>query len=359
MTVGVLGGGQLGMMLGEAAKRLGMRCVFLDPNAQSPAAREGELLCAAYDDREALGKLASMCDVITYEFENVPVASAQSLAETKPVYPSPDILAAAQDRLAEKNLLASIGIDVAPYMSVESEANLKRALRELGAPAVLKTRRMGYDGKGQCVINSDAELSRAWNELGAMGALILEGYVPFDRELSVIAARGRDGSIVAYPLTENKHEGGILRVSRAPAIATPAMLERAQRYVTSLLAHASYVGTVTIELFESGGELLANEIAPRVHNSGHWTIEGASVSQFENHLRAITGMPLGHTEPKGWSAMINVIGDPTLLNTTRSSGNVFVHDYGKEPREGRKLGHITVNAETQEEREEIVGKIMG
>ena len=342
MKVGIVGGGQLGMMLGEAAGTLDITCRFFDPSAESPAKSVGELICAPYEDTAALERFAQGLDVITYEFENVPLNVAESLAQTGHVYPPPAALKRTQDRLMEKELLSSLGVPVAPFIAVSSDGELKRALAAVGTPAVLKTRRMGYDGKGQAVIGADAEREAGWAAMRGQPA-ILEGYVPFDRELSIIAVRSRDGQIACYPLVENQHRDGILRLSRAPAPEiTEALQGQAETYVTALLTHLEYVGVITIELFQVGDELLGNEIAPRVHNSGHWTIEGAQTSQFSNHLRAICGLPLGSTKAQGLSAMVNLIGTMPDLSALRGQAGIFIHDYGKEPRAGRKLGHITV-----------------
>jgi 5-(carboxyamino)imidazole ribonucleotide synthase len=345
VTVGILGGGQLGWMLGRAGDPLGIRCRFLDPSAEAPAARAGELVVGAYDDPAALDRFAAGLALATYEFENVPVAAAARLAERVPVLPPPRALEVAQDRAAEKTFFESAGIPVAPWRPVATRAELGRALDALGCPAVLKTRRLGYDGKGQHVLRAPADADEAWRRLGGVPA-ILEGFVRFDRELSVLAVRGRDGATACYPLVENQHADGILRRSLAPAPgAAPALQAQAEAYARRVLAMLDYVGVLAIELFEAGGRLLANEMAPRVHNSGHWTIEGAETSQFENHLRAVAALPLGSTAPRGVSAMINLIGavpDPAAVLDVPGA---HLHLYGKAPRPGRKLGHVTVRAD--------------
>ena len=291
MRIGVLGGGQLGRMLALEGIPLGNRFTFLESSPDPPAAAVGTVIPAPYDDPAALDRLADAVDVVTYEFENVPAASAHYLAERVPVFPPPGALDATQDRLAEKRLFEELGIPVAPYRALDAPAELGDALDAVGLPAVIKTRRFGYDGKGQAVVRTSEEAERAVAALGP--ALIAEGYVPFDRELSVIGVRAADGSRVCYPLTENHHCGGILRTSWAPAPGVDGSLaERAERYTALLMDRLDYVGALAIELFESGGRLVANEIAPRVHNSGHWTLDGTQASQFENHVRAVTGLGL-------------------------------------------------------------------
>lgn len=344
MKIGVLGGGQLGRMLALAGYPLGCGFRFLDPAPEAPAGAVGELVVGAYDDPEALARFAAGLDVVTYEFENVPAAAADYLRERLPVRPAPGALEVAQDRLREKACFTGLGIGTAPYRSVDTRADLDAAIAAIGLPAVLKTRRFGYDGKGQFVLRAPADADAAWRALGG-ASLILEGFVPFERELSILAVRGVDGEIVCYPLVENHHEGGILRLSRAPAPGvTPARRREAEVIAKRVLEALDYVGVLAIELFEHEGRLLANELAPRVHNSGHWTIEGAETSQFENHVRAIAGLPLGATAPVGHSAMINLIGDlPDPRAVLRAPG-AHLHLYGKAPRPGRKLGHVTVRA---------------
>ncbi|HWC05223.1 MAG TPA: 5-(carboxyamino)imidazole ribonucleotide synthase [Methylomirabilota bacterium] len=349
MKVGILGGGQLGWMLARAGDPLGIRCRFLDPSPEAPAGRSGELVRAAYDDAEALDRFADRLAVVTYEFENVPVGTARRLAERLPVLPPPRALEVAQDRLAEKQFFESVGIPVAPWRSVASLADLDQGVAELGFPVVLKTRRLGYDGKGQHVIRVAADVGRAWGRLGG-APLVLEGFVRFARELSILAVRGRDGSTACYPLVENRHAGGILRWSLAPAPGVPRDLQdRGEDYARRVLDALGYVGVVAIELFQAGDGLLANEMAPRVHNSGHWTIEGAETSQFENHLRAVAGLPLGPTAPRGTSAMLNLIGALPDATAILAIPGAHLHLYGKDPRPGRKLGHVTVRADHPEE----------
>ena len=349
MRLGVLGGGQLGWMLGLAGDPVGIRCRFLDPSPEAPAGRVGELVVGAYEDPVALDRLADGVALVTYEFENVPVASAAHLADRVPVWPPPRALEVSQDRVTEKQFLESAGVPVAPWRSVGSRAELVRAVAELGCPAVLKTRRLGYDGKGQHVIAAPADAERAWARLGG-APLILEGFVRFERELSILAVRAQDGATACYPLVENYHAGGILRRSLAPAAAVSSTLQaEAEGHARRVLETLGYVGVLAIELFQAGDRLLANEMAPRVHNSGHWTIEGAETSQFENHLRAVTGLPLGGTSPRGVSAMLNLIGALPDTAAILAIPGAHLHLYGKAPRPGRKLGHVTVRAETAAE----------
>ncbi len=307
--IGVLGGGQLGRMLGLAGLPLGRRFLFLDPSPDAPAGDVGEHLVADYDDPAALDELASRADVVTYEFENVPAATVDVLAERVPVFPPAGVLRATQDRLVEKRSLVAVGIPVAPFREATTAAEVRDAAAELGRSVIVKTRRGGYDGKGQAVISDGSDVDAAVAGLGGR-ELIVEGRVDFDRELSLIAVRGRDGTFAAYPLVENHHAGGILRFSLAPAPAVdPSLQETAEGFARRFMGAHEYVGVMTLELFQVGDELIVNEVAPRVHNSGHWTIEGAEVSQFENHLRACLGLPLGATTPVGWSVMANVLGD--------------------------------------------------
>jgi len=344
VNIGVLGGGQLGRMLALAGYPLGHAFVFLDP-APEALLGIGEHLVAPPDDARALAELASRVDLVTYEFENVPVASARTLAARVPVYPSPEALEVSQDRFVEKTLFTRLGIPTAPFVAVDSREALDRALAEVGMPAVLKTRRLGYDGKGQAVLRSAGDVEGAWAALGGVPC-ILEGFVRFARELSILAVRGRHCVTVYYPLVENRHEGGILRRSLAPAPdLSPALAADAERFALTLLEHLRYVGVLCLELFEVDGRLLTNEMAPRVHNSGHWTIEGAETSQFENHVRAVTGAPLGSPAPIGVAAMLNLIGgwpDPSAILAVPGT---HLHLYGKAPRPGRKTGHVTVRCD--------------
>ncbi len=340
MRVGILGGGQLGRMLALAGLPLGVRCWVLDPSPEAPAREVATHICADYRDPSALEQLAQSVDVITYEFENVPVESAQALAERRSVYPPPRALLVSQDRLNEKTFFQSLGIPTPRFARVDTFEDLCNAAEQIGLPAVLKTRRFGYDGKGQYLIRDRNDIERAWAALGS-APLILEEYIAFERELSIIAVRGRDGTCAFYPLVENYHREGILRRSLAPAPRLDEDLQAlAESYGKKILEALNYVGTLALELFHRG-EILANEIAPRVHNSGHWTIEGAVTSQFENHIRAILGFPLGTTKARGQCAMFNIIGEiPDCQAILRIPG-AHLHLYGKAPRPGRKLGHVT------------------
>lgn len=343
--VGVLGGGQLGRMLALAGHPLGLRFRFLDPAPDCPAARLGEHVSALYEGPAALDTFAAGVDVITYEFENVPVASVAALARRTTVHPGPRALEVAQDRWVEKSFLVDLGLQTAPFAAVSSEEELVAAAQAVGCPAVLKSRRHGYDGRGQSVVQQSSELAQAWREIGAVPA-ILEGFVEFERELSIVAVRSADGSVRAYPLVENHHAGGILRTSIAPAPhLDPALQTRAEEMAARVLLALDYVGVLTLELFAMpDGALLVNEIAPRVHNSGHWTIEGAVTSQFENHLRAICGRPLGGTAALGYAAMVNLIGALPDCDAILRLPDTHLHLYDKDPRPGRKLGHVTVRA---------------
>jgi 5-(carboxyamino)imidazole ribonucleotide synthase len=357
VTLGVLGGGQLGWMLGRAADPLGLRCRFLDPSPEAPARRIGELVIGGYDDPSALDRFAEGLALVTYEFENVPVAAARRLAPRVPVLPPARALEVAQDRLAEKAFFASIGVPVAAWRVVDDRAGLGRALAELGCPAVLKTRRLGYDGKGQAVLAAPSDADAAWARLGGV-PLLLEAFVPFDRELSILGVRGRGGETAFYPLVENRHAAGILRRSAAPAPgATPALQAVAEAHARRVLDSLGYVGVLAIELFQVGDRLLANEMAPRVHNSGHWTIEGAETSQFENHLRAVAGLPLGSPAARGVSVMLNLIGRVPSPDAVLAVPGAHLHLYGKPPRPGRKLGHVTLRAEDPATLERLAARL--
>jgi 5-(carboxyamino)imidazole ribonucleotide synthase len=342
--VGIVGGGQLGMMFAEAGTRIGIGCLTLDPVPDSPASRVAPTIVAAYDDESALAELAAASDVVTYEFENVPVASARFLAERVDVFPPPASLEVAQDRLVEKILFEEVGLSVAPYAPVSSKEDLAEAMDVVGFPSILKTRRLGYDGKGQYRLEGPDDVQDACRRLGEAPS-ILEAVVPFIRELSIIGARGRDGQRVFYPLIENVHRDGILRTSTAPAADVSAELQlAAEAHALAVMERLGHVGVLAIELFETGEGLLGNEMAPRVHNSGHWTIEGTATSQFENHLRAICGLELGPTTLSAYSAMVNLIGSEPAEGVLPADPAVHVHRYGKHARPGRKLGHVTVVA---------------
>jgi len=342
VQVTVLGGGQLGLMLGLAGIPLGVSFRFLDPSPEAPARMVGDVVVGGLDDVAAAAKAADGSEVVTYEWEGVPAATAVALATELPVRPSAGALEVSQDRLVEKTTLQGLGIATAPFRAVDDRPSLDAAIAALGLPAVLKTRRGGYDGKGQAVLRAAADADAAWAELGGV-PLILEGFVDFERELSIVAVRGLDGSVACWPVVENSHELGILRVTRAPAGgADDALQSRAEQCIRPLLDELEYVGVACVELFDVGGALLANEIAPRVHNSGHWTIEGAHTSQFENHVRAVLGWPLGSTAARGVSAMVNCIGGMPERAAVLAVPDTHVHDYGKRPRRGRKVGHVTV-----------------
>ena len=347
-TVGILGGGQLARMMALSAAPLGLRFLVLDTAPDACAGQFAPMVVGDYTDEAALAEFASKIDVATFDFENVPAESAQWLAARVPVFPSPRALAVAQDRLAEKTLFRELGIPVPDFADIDSRAALDQAVATLGTPCILKTRRLGYDGKGQFRIKSLADIDAAWDALGGQAGtvgLILEGFVAFERELSVVAVRGQDGEFRAWPLTENWHVDGVLSASLAPAAVDAAMQATALAHARALAEALDYVGVFALELFCRDGELLANELAPRVHNSGHWTIEGSETSQFQNHLRAVLGLPLGDTRMLGVACMLNWIGAmPDAGPVLREPGGHW-HDYGKQPRAGRKVGHATLRAQ--------------
>jgi 5-(carboxyamino)imidazole ribonucleotide synthase len=340
MTVGVLGAGQLGRMMALAGYPLGMDFLFLDQSAGTPAHQVAPSLIGSFTDPALLEEMAGRCQVVTFDWENVPAAALDRLEARTRLAPPRAALATAQDRLLEKSLFAALRIPTNRTQAVDSLADLERAVASIGLPGVLKTRRLGYDGKGQFVLRKPGDIELAWQALGA-APLLYEQMVPFDYEVSAIGVRGLDGRFAMYPLNRNLHRDGILRLTRAPWKSPP--LERAARTaLRKVMEHFSYVGVLAIEFFVQRGRLLANEMAPRVHNSGHWTIEGAVTSQFENHLRAINGLPLGNTAARGHSAMVNLIStmpDPAGL---LAEPGVYLHHYGKQPRPGRKLGHVTI-----------------
>jgi 5-(carboxyamino)imidazole ribonucleotide synthase len=349
VTIGILGGGQLGYMLALAGYPLDFHFRFLDPSPQAPVGRIASRVTADYTDYEALDKFAHGLALVTYEFENVPVQAARHLAKHVPVFPPPQALEAAQDRLNEKTLFQKLGIPTTEFVAIGSAAELDAAVRKLGLPCVLKTRRLGYDGKGQWVLRSDGDVARLKKDFPS-APLILEKFVRFTRELSILAVRGRLGETAFYSLVENHHRGGILRLSLAPAPRLSESLQREAENAARLLLEAlNYVGVLAVELFECDGRLLANEIAPRVHNSGHWTIEGAVASQFENHLRAVAGLPLGETRMLGHCAMLNLIGEVPEPGELLAVADAHLHLYGKALRPGRKVGHVTVRAESTAE----------
>ena len=348
-TVGILGGGQLARMLALSGAPLGLRFRVLDTVADACAGQFAPLIVGDYRDGAALAEFASQVDVATFDFENVPAESAQWLSERVPVFPNPRALSIAQDRLAEKNLFRELGIPVPAFADVPDRVALDAAIASIGMPCILKTRRLGYDGKGQFRIRSSADVDAAWDALGAQAAtvgLILEAFVPFERELSVVAVRGRDGEFRTWPLTENWHVDGVLSASLAPARVDDALAQSAVAHARALAESLDYVGVFALELFCRDGVLLANELAPRVHNSGHWTIEGSETSQFQNHLRAVLGLPLGDTRMLGRACMLNWVGAmPDAHAVLREPGGHW-HDYGKESRAGRKVGHATLRADS-------------
>lgn len=348
MRVGILGAGQLGRMIALAGIPLGMRFSFLSDVASPGAEQVGDVTVGDYHDRATLERFAESVDVVTYEFENVPAETAEILAAKRPLWPPPAALATAQDRANEKSACTALGIPVAPHMLADSRESLDDAARTIGTPGILKTRRMGYDGKGQARIDTPADAEGAWRALGGV-PLIYEGFIPFHRELSVIAVRSVRGECRVYPVTENHHRDGILRRSIAPAFAlSEDRRETAAKYAEQLMDSLGYVGTFAVEMFDTADGLIVNEMAPRVHNSGHWTIEGAETSQFENHVRAICGLPLGDCAPRGYSAMLNIIGTHPNVDRVLSVPDTHLHLYAKSERPGRKLGHITVRSRTPE-----------
>lgn len=351
-TVGILGGGQLARMLALSGAPLGLRFLVMDAASDACASQFAPMVVGDYTDQAALAEFASKIDVATFDFENVPAESGQWLAERVPVFPSPRALAVAQDRLAEKTLFRELGIPVPEFADVATRAGLDAAIAAIGTPCILKTRRLGYDGKGQFRIKTPADADAAWAALGAQAAtvgLILEGFVRFERELSVVAVRGRDGEFRAWPLTENWHVDGVLSASLAPAQTDEALAATAHGYARKLAEALDYVGVFALELFCRDGQLLANELAPRVHNSGHWTIEGSETSQFQNHLRAVLGLPLGDTRMLGQACMLNWIGEMPDATAVLNEAGGHWHDYGKSPRDGRKVGHATLRADDPRE----------
>lgn len=350
LRVGVLGGGQLGRMLGLAGIPLGFRFLFLDPAADACAAAAGELLQAAFDDETAALTLARQVDVATFDFENVPASSARAVESVCPLYPGSHALGASQDRLIEKDLLSSLGAAVPAYHGVASRTELLDALDGVGFPAVLKTRRFGYDGKGQAVLRDAEDLERAWQQLGD-SPLILEAFVPFEAECSLVGVRGRQDTTQGttqstmrfWPLTRNVHAHGILALS-LPGVFDDPLQREAERIMQRLMERLDYTGVLTMEFFLREGRLLVNEFAPRVHNSGHWTIDAAECSQFENHLRAIAGLPLGGTGMTRRSVMFNWIGGLPPRAAALAIDGLHWHEYGKQSRPGRKVGHATLTA---------------
>jgi 5-(carboxyamino)imidazole ribonucleotide synthase len=337
--VGIVGAGQLGRMLALAGYPLGIDCTLLDTTPDAPGAQVADAVLGQLDDPAALAKLAERVDVVTLEIENVAVAALESLHGRIEVFPPPAAVAAAQDRLAEKTLFRSLGIPTAEFVTIDAEADAAAA-EHLGWPAIVKTRRMGYDGRGQRVVNSTAELAAAWRDLGGVPS-IAEAFVEFEREVSLIGVQGARGERVFYPLAENVHRGGILASTIAPYEDSP-LQRQAEAWLTAIMTRLQYRGVLTVEFFHTKTGLVANEMAPRVHNSGHWTIEGAATSQFENHLRAVLGWPLGDPSVRGHAAMLNLLGRLPPRDAVLQMAGAHLHDYGKSPRPGRKVGHCTL-----------------
>ncbi|HEX7111087.1 MAG TPA: 5-(carboxyamino)imidazole ribonucleotide synthase [Mizugakiibacter sp.] len=362
-TLGVLGGGQLARMLALAGAPLGVRFLVVDSAEDACAGQIAPLLRADWRDFAALEDFARRVDVATFDFENVPAETADWLVEHTRVFPNPRALAVAQDRLAEKTLFNEIGLATPAFVAVDTRADLERAVAAIGLPAILKTRRLGYDGKGQFRLKTPADVGPAWEALGAQAhGLILEAFVPFEREVSVVAVRGRDGDFRCWPLTQNWHADGILSMSLAPAPGVAAIEAGAFAHARALAERLDYVGVFALELFVHEGRLLGNEMAPRVHNSGHWTIEGAHTSQFENHVRAVLGLPLGDTGARSTSLMFNWIGDLPDAAAVLGETDAHWHDYGKSARPGRKVGHATLcapDAATLRARAERVARALG
>jgi len=347
--VGIVGGGQLARMLALAGHPLGVRCRVLDPSDRPSAGEVAEHVQGGFEDIDALRRLAEGVDVVTYETEGVPAAASEELAQHAPLLPHPRALSVASDRLEEKRFLRGLGLATAPFVRVESFADLEIAIERIGFPLVLKTRRHGYDGRGQAVIARSSDAPAAWERLGP-SALIAEAFIRFERELSVVAVRSTSGALRAYPLVENLHREGILVWTLAPAPRVDAAMQgAAEAIAASIMESLDYVGVLTVEMFQCGGELVVNEIAPRVHNSGHWTIEGAATSQFENHLRAILSLPLGSTSPHGASVSVNLLGEVPEIDQILALPDTHVHLYGKVSRPRRKIGHVTLRAGSHDE----------
>jgi 5-(carboxyamino)imidazole ribonucleotide synthase len=356
MKIGIIGAGQLGRMLALEGYPLGLRFVFVDQSPDAPGAQVGEIITGSFDDPRALARLADAADVITFDVENVPVEAVREIAAKRPFLPPVAALESAQDRLLEKTLFNELGIPTPRFLPVDDRAGLDGAVAQLGLPAVLKTRRLGYDGRGQAFLRSPSDLDAAWERFGAY-PLILEAYVAFECEVSLIGVRGVSGELRCYPLSENVHEDGILRYSRAPLL-DENLQATAEAYIVRLMEHLEYAGVLTVEFFVEGGRLLANEMAPRVHNSGHWTIEGAVTSQFENHIRAILDLPLGDTAMRGHAGMVNFLGQLPALRDVLAITGAHMHSYGKTPRPKRKLGHCTVVADTPEARDAGLERVL-
>ncbi len=350
MRLGIIGGGQLGRMLAHAAQRLGIDVTILDPKKNCSAGQVARQIVGAYDDAEKLHELAAVSDAITYEFENVPIEPLATLEGKVPLRPAPKGLAAAQDRLTEKTLFRTVGMQTTDFAAIDSLEDLEREFAAMNGACILKTRRFGYDGKGQARIDSPADVPSGWEELKDGGPLILEKRIDFKRELAIIAARTADGNEAFYPVTQTHHRNGILHRTLAPAPAlTDEIEQQARVYVDKLLKQLDYVGVLALELFDTDRGLLANEFAPRVHNSGHWTIEGTTCSQFENQVRAVMGLPLGEPTLPTPTGMLNLIGNVPDRAPILARPNTALHLYGKSGRAGRKIGHITVTGATDDD----------
>lgn len=339
-TIGIFGGGQLGRMMAQAALPLNIQCTFYEADTDCPSAALGQVISSQTE--QGLQQFIQSADVFSLEFENTPLADVDLLTRSKALHPPRQALATAQNRLMEKALFDQLQIPVAPYQAVDSLASLQQAVKTLGLPLVLKTATGGYDGKGQFVLRSEDQIEQAWAELGPAKSLIAESFVTFSREVSIIAVRGQDGEVKTWPLAENHHHNGILSHSIVPAPNSVDLQPAAQDYITRLLNHLNYVGVLTLELFVTEQGLFANEMAPRVHNSGHWSIEGAVCSQFENHIRAVAGLPLGSTEVVRPTVMINIIGQYPKSEQVLALNGAHLHLYNKTERAGRKIGHITL-----------------
>lgn len=356
MRIGIIGAGQLGRMLALAGYPLGLRFVFVDTSLDAPGAQVGRIIQGAFDDPKKLSELADEVDVVTFDVENVPVSAVADIAKRKPFYPQVTALGASQDRLTEKTLFRQLKIPTPEFAAVDSLADLERAAKKIGIPGVLKTRRLGYDGRGQFLVRSPEDIAKAWDALGTV-PLIYEAFVNFSREISIIGARSTNGETRFYPISANTHSAGILRHSIAP-YRNAGLQKQAEGHLKRVLKHFDYAGILTIEFFVKNGTLIANEMAPRVHNSGHWTIEGAETSQFENHVRAILGLPLGSTRAIGHSAMVNFIGTIPEAEKVVAISGAHYHSYGKEPRPNRKLGHCTITAASARSRDAVLKKVL-
>jgi 5-(carboxyamino)imidazole ribonucleotide synthase len=347
VTVGILGGGQLALMMALAGIPLGFRFIFLDPSENACASSAGRLLQAEYSDQAKSAELANQVDIATFDFENIPAESADLVSNLTVFSPPVSALGVCQDRLSEKSLLSELGISVPSFRPVDTRPELLAAIDHLGLPVVLKTRRLGYDGKGQAVLRQMEDLERAWQRLG-QSELIVETFVPFDAECSLISVRSRDGQTRFWPLVHNIHHNGVLVLSQ-PGVFSQELQRQAEAIARLLLEEWQYIGVMTIEFFIQKGQLMVNEIAPRVHNSGHWTIDGALTSQFENHIRAIAGLPLGDTRMNTHSVMFNWLGELPDKHKALAVPGMHWHEYGKSARPGRKLGHATITSDQRED----------